>query len=87
MGLEVQMLPGHGPHFPAPLVTPDDMSRLKDKTADIDKELKYVYEAITLTRHKLEGRCPLFGFAGAPWTLMAYMIEGNSSISTRRRSI
>lgn len=41
--------------------------------------LKYVYDAITLTRHKLEGKVPLIGFTGAPWTLMSYMIEGGGS--------
>jgi uroporphyrinogen decarboxylase len=77
MGLEVQMVPGKGPHFPNPLNTPDDINRLKD--VDVDIELSYVFDAITLTRQKLEGRVPLFGFAGAPWTLMAYMIEGGGS--------
>ncbi|CEG80524.1 Putative Uroporphyrinogen decarboxylase [Rhizopus microsporus] len=78
MGLEVQMVAGKGPVFPAPLETPADFSRLTEKV-DVEKELGYVYKAITLTRHKLEGRVPLFGFIGAPWTLMAYMIEGGGS--------
>ncbi|KAI9246122.1 uroporphyrinogen decarboxylase [Phascolomyces articulosus] len=78
LGLEVEMIAGRGPVFNDPLVTPDDLSRLK-KDVDVDKELGYVYDAITLTRHKLEGRVPLFGFIGAPWTLMAYMIEGGGS--------
>ncbi|ESO03622.1 hypothetical protein HELRODRAFT_191893 [Helobdella robusta] len=78
MGLEVQMLPGKGPSFPQPLDTPDDMKRLKPDT-DVYVTLKYVFDAITLTRTKLEGKCPLLGFSGAPWTLMAYMIEGGGS--------
>ncbi|EGF83243.1 hypothetical protein BATDEDRAFT_84792 [Batrachochytrium dendrobatidis JAM81] len=78
LGLEVQMLPKQGPHFPAPLVDPTHMSRLVEKV-NVDRDLGYVYEAITLTRKKLDGRVPLFGFAGAPWTLMAYMIEGGGS--------
>jgi uroporphyrinogen decarboxylase len=85
MGLEVQMLKGTGPHFPNPLVTPQDMARLSQEP-DVDKELGYVYQAISLTRKELQGRCPLFGFVGAPWyimflhrTLMAYMIEGGGS--------
>ncbi|KAI8825623.1 Uroporphyrinogen decarboxylase [Fimicolochytrium jonesii] len=78
LGLEVQMLPGKGPHFPEPLVDPSHLGRLKTDV-DVERELRYVMEAITLTRKGLEGRCPLFGFVGAPWTLMAYMIEGGGS--------
>ncbi|KAJ2163130.1 hypothetical protein GGF46_000059 [Coemansia sp. RSA 552] len=81
MGLEVEMVPGKGPHFPAPLATPDDLARLVDKIDgfSVDKELGYVYKAITNARHTLAGQVPLLGFAGAPWTLMAYMIEGGGS--------
>lgn len=78
MGLEVLMVTGKGPVFPAPLETPECFARLTENV-DVKKELGYVYEAITLTRHKLDGRVPLFGFIGAPWTLMAYMIEGGGS--------
>ncbi|KAL1918263.1 uncharacterized protein VTP21DRAFT_2923 [Calcarisporiella thermophila] len=78
LGLEVEMLPGKGPHFPNPLDTPADVARLT-KDVDTHTVLKYVYDAITLTRHRLNGRVPLLGFAGAPWTLMAYMIEGGGS--------
>merc|ERR1719312_1740267 len=46
---------------------------------DVKVTLKYVYDAITLTRQRLEGKVPLIGFTGAPWTLMAYMIEGGGS--------
>lgn len=45
----------------------------------MERELGYVYEAITLTRKKLAGRVPLFGFCGAPWTLLCYMVEGGGS--------
>lgn len=78
MGLVVEMLPAKGPHFPNPLDTPADFSRLKD-VVDVNVELKYVFDAITLTRKELEGEVPLIGFTGAPWTLMAYMIEGGGS--------
>ncbi|KAF9299249.1 Uroporphyrinogen decarboxylase in heme biosynthesis [Mortierella antarctica] len=78
MGLQVEMIPGKGPHFPDPLVVPSDMSRLR-QDVDVNKDLKYVFEAITMTRHALRGRVPLIGFVGAPWTLMAYMIEGGGS--------
>lgn len=77
LGLEVQMIPGKGPHFPKPLQKPADLTRLE--IPDIDDKLDYVFEALTLTRHRLQGRVPLIGFAGAPWTLMAYMTEGGGS--------
>jgi uroporphyrinogen decarboxylase len=78
MGLVVEMHPGKGPHFPAPLVEPKDMERLTKKV-DVEKELGYVYDAIRMTRTKLAGEVPLIGFCGAPWTLMAYMVEGGGS--------
>ncbi|KAF7971054.1 hypothetical protein HWV62_22191 [Athelia sp. TMB] len=76
MGMEVLMAPG--PVFPAPLDTPADVARLTPHV-DVQKELGYVFEAITLTRHGLRGEVPLIGFCGAPWTLFAYMIEGGGS--------
>merc|ERR1719495_448931 len=58
------MVKGKGPHFPQPLVDPIDLDRL-DKTVDV--------------RKRLDGKVPLIGFSGAPWTLMSYMIEGGGS--------
>ncbi|XP_061926388.1 uroporphyrinogen decarboxylase-like [Entelurus aequoreus] len=78
MGMDVQMVAGKGPTFPEPLKEPEDLQRLRSKV-DVDKELGYVFRAITLTRHKIEGKVPLIGFTGAPWTLMSYMIEGGGS--------
>ncbi|KAJ8270863.1 hypothetical protein GJAV_G00120120 [Gymnothorax javanicus] len=78
LGMEVEMVAGKGPSFPDPLKGPDDLQRLRPKV-DVAAELGYVFSAITLTRHKLEGKVPLIGFTGAPWTLMAYMIEGGGS--------
>lgn len=77
LGLEVQMVPGTGPHFPAPLEGPEALERLV--VPDVGEALGHVFDAITLTRQRLKGRVPLIGFAGAPWTLMAYMIEGGGS--------
>ncbi|XP_075254697.1 uroporphyrinogen decarboxylase-like [Convolutriloba macropyga] len=79
MGMEVKMEPGKGPTFTGPLLTSEDIDKLTVDPVKIADSLKYVYDAITLTRHKLEGKVPLIGFAGAPWTLMSYMIEGGGS--------
>lgn len=70
------MLPEKGPSFPNPLKSPEDMKRLKEDV-DVHKELQYVFDAITMTRHALEGRVPLIGFAGAPWTQMVRYIICN----------
>ncbi|KAJ8955378.1 hypothetical protein NQ318_003475 [Aromia moschata] len=76
LGMTVEMRPGVGPVLPEPL-TLDNFNELNKH--NIIERLKYVGEAITLTRHKLDGKVPLFGFSGAPWTLMGYMIEGGGS--------
>ncbi|KYN01619.1 PREDICTED: uroporphyrinogen decarboxylase isoform X1 [Cyphomyrmex costatus] len=77
MGLKVEMVPGVGPVLPQPLADPNDLARLI--RPNVNNALKYVGDAITLTRHKLNGRVPLIGFTGAPWTLMGYMIQGGGS--------
>lgn len=76
MGMEVLMNPG--PSFPEPLQTPADIAKLR-REIDVNKELGYVFAAITRTRRALAGAVPLIGFCGAPWTLFAYMIEGGGS--------
>ena len=77
MGMEVRMEKGQGPVFPEPLREPDDLDRLV--TPDVATELGYVFDALTEVRRALAGRVPLIGFCGAPWTLMAYMVEGEGS--------
>jgi uroporphyrinogen decarboxylase len=77
LGLEVQMKSGVGPHFPAPVKVPGDLDRLN--TPDIQDTLGHVFDALTETRMQLDGRVPLIGFCGAPWTLMAYMVQGGGS--------
>ncbi|XP_055597598.1 uroporphyrinogen decarboxylase isoform X1 [Uranotaenia lowii] len=77
LGITVEMHKGVGPVLPEPLVSPDDLKRL-NQTGAIDR-LKYVGDAITMMRHMLDGKVPLLGFTGAPWTLMGYMIEGGGS--------
>lgn len=80
MGMEVQMLSGAGPHFPHPLLSPEDAEiRLLSRKTNVFKELSYVFAAITLTRHSLQGRVPLIGFCAGPWTLFGYMVEGGGS--------
>lgn len=76
LGVKVEMKPGVGPVIPTPLT----LDNIKDLTPNnaVDR-LKYVGEAITLTRHELKGKVPLFGFSGAPWTLLGYMVEGGGS--------
>lgn len=81
MGMEVKMVDGIGPQFPHPLRSPEDpqFKQVMEKKVDVERELQYVYDAITLTRKKLDGRVPLYGFTGAPWTLLCYMVEGGGS--------
>jgi uroporphyrinogen decarboxylase len=76
--MTVEMIEKRGPVFPNPLRHPSDAEKLR-KEVDVTKELGYVFKAIKETRKKLSGRVPLFGFVGAPWTLMSYMIEGGGS--------
>lgn len=77
----VEMLDKKGPHFPAPLKDPEDpqYKEVMERDVDVAKELDYVYKAITMTRKKLQGRVPLFGFCGSPWTLLCYMVEGGGT--------
>ncbi|TAQ89810.1 hypothetical protein B7494_g1894 [Chlorociboria aeruginascens] len=81
LGMIVEMVDKKGPHFPEPLKTPEDeqYKQILEKKVNVAAELDYVYKAITMTRHKLRGRVPLFGFCGAPWTLLCYMVEGGGS--------
>jgi len=81
MGMTVEMVDKKGPHFPDPLKTPadDQYRQIMERHVNVEQELDYVYKAITLTRQKLKGRVPLFGFCGAPWTLLCYMVEGGGS--------
>ncbi|KAK4954424.1 Uroporphyrinogen decarboxylase in heme biosynthesis [Elasticomyces elasticus] len=81
MGMEVVMVDGKGPHFPDPLGSPEDKqySEVMEREVDVKESLDYVYKAITMTRKKLKGRVPLYGFCGAPFTLLCYMVEGGGS--------
>jgi len=77
MGMEVLMEEGKGPSLPKIIKTQKDIDELITK--DAENNLKYVYDALSLTKSELNGRVPLIGFAGAPWTILCYMIEGKGS--------
>ncbi|HEU5169349.1 MAG TPA: uroporphyrinogen decarboxylase [Gemmatimonadales bacterium] len=77
MGMRLTVDEGVGPQFPEPLRSPADLARLR--AADPEASLGHVLQAIRLVRRELGGRVPLIGFAGGPWTLASYMIEGGGS--------
>jgi len=76
MGLNYEMEEKRGPIFPKKISSPTDLDQLHIAEGE---ELGYVLEAIRLTKKELNGRVPLIGFAGAPWTIFSYMIEGSGS--------
>jgi uroporphyrinogen decarboxylase len=77
MGLPYEMAEAKGPVFPRTVRTAADVDALR--IADAETDLGYVLEAIRLTKRELAGRVPLIGFAGAPFTILCYMIEGRGS--------
>lgn len=76
MGLPYEMEESKGPMFPKKISGPADIRSLHIAQAG---ELQYVLDAIRLTKKELNGRVPLIGFAGAPWTIFSYMVEGRGS--------
>ena len=77
MGLEVLMEEGKGPSLPITVRTQKDIDGLK--TTGVADNLSYVMDALRLVKKELNGRVPLIGFAGAPWTILCYMVEGKGS--------
>lgn len=77
MGLPYEMIEKKGPWFPETVRTEADLKKLR--VADGANDLSYVIKAIEITKKNLNGRVPLIGFAGAPWTIFAYMVEGSGS--------
>lgn len=77
MGLTVEMIEGRGPILPDTIKNFDDVNKLE--TAGAAAQLDYVYNAIKVTKEQLNNRVPLIGFAGAPWTIFCYMVEGKGS--------
>ncbi len=76
MGLNYEMVESKGPFFPKTIQSAQDVLAL---TADVVPNLQYVFDSIQLTKQALNNRVPLIGFAGAPWTIFSYMIEGKGS--------
>ena len=77
MGLSYEMVEKKGPYFPKTIKTSNDIKNIS--IPDVHDNLSYVFEAIKITKSELKGKVPLIGFAGAPWTIFAYMIEGQGS--------
>lgn len=79
MDIEVQMKPNFGPYLPNPIRSQADLDKVI--VPDIQDTLGYVMDAITMTKEKLNDEVPLIGFAGSPWTLLCYCVEGQGSKS------
>jgi uroporphyrinogen decarboxylase len=77
MGLGLYFSEGEGPGFERPVRNKEDIERIK--VPDPEQELRYVMDAVAVIRRELNGRVPLIGFSGAPWTLATYMVEGGST--------
>ena len=77
MGLGLSFNQGEGPRFERPVRTLRDIKALS--APDPEVELRYVMDAVRVIRRQLDGRVPLIGFSGSPWTLATYMVEGGSS--------
>lgn len=77
MGMEVQLIENQGPLLPQPIKTKSDLQRIT--VPDVNEKLGYVFDAIKLIKQELNSRVPLIGFAGAPFTLLCYMVQGKGS--------
>lgn len=77
MGLGLYFEEGEGPRFKYPVRTAQDVERLE--IVDVEQSLDYVMAAVSTVRNALDGRVPLIGFSGSPWTLATYMVEGSST--------
>ena len=76
MGLTYEMVEKQGPHFPETVRSEKDLNGIR---VSDPQSLSYVYDAIKITKKELDGRVPLIGFAGVPWTIFSYMVEGGGS--------
>jgi uroporphyrinogen decarboxylase len=80
MGLGLDFVAGEGPRFARPLRTEHDIAQLA--VPDMES-LRYVFDAVSLIRRELDGKVPLIGFAGSPWTIACYMVEGRGGADYR----
>ncbi len=78
MGVDVQMVAGKGPVLPDVVDTHTKVDQLQTGDAALE-ELQYVFDAMAETKKELKNRVPLIGFAGSPWTLLCYMVQGGGS--------
>ena len=77
MNIEVQMKPDFGPYLPNPIRSQKDLDHVI--APDVHDSLGYVMEAIKATKEKLNDEVPLIGFAGSPWTILCYCVQGQGS--------
>lgn len=79
MNIEVQMKPDFGPYLPNPIRSEKDLDSVI--IPDVSEALGYVMDAIRMTKEKLDQSIPLIGFAGSPWTILCYCVQGQGSKS------
>lgn len=77
LGLGLEFEAGEGPRIDRPVRSARDIDALR--TLDPERDLRYVMDAVRLIRRELDGRVPLIGFAGSPWTVGTYVVEGSGS--------
>jgi len=77
LGMNYEMVESIGPSFDWTITQESDINRLSN--IDLSDKLSYVFEALKMTKKELNGRVPLIGFSGSPWTLLTYMVEGGGS--------
>ncbi len=77
MGVDVEMRKELGPFIPKPIREAKQIEKIV--IPDVDDNLNYVFEAIRLSKQMIDNRVPLIGFAGSPWTVLCYMVQGQGS--------
>jgi len=77
LGMNYEMVESRGPSFDWTITEENDFNRLSN--SDLEDKLSYVFKALKMTKKELNGRVPLIGFSGSPWTLLTYMVEGGGS--------